>query len=76
MENLVIYLVENLLKFGDVEKCDFKLGCEDAFMISIEYANFALTRSEIMLLKSECENRLAYMLDDDCKIWNKLFSLL
>lgn len=76
MENLVIYLVENLLKFGNVEKCDFKLANEEAFMISVEYANFVLTRSEIMLLKSECENRLAYMSDDECVIWNKLFNLL
>lgn len=76
MENLVFYLVENLLKFGEVEKCNYKLGCEDAFLIYIENANFVLTRSEIMLLKEECENRLAYMSDDECVIWNKLFNLL
>lgn len=76
MENLLIYLVENLLKYGDVEKCNFKIACEDAFVIYVEHACFTFTRSEIMLLKSECENRLAYMTDEECKIWNKLFNLL
>lgn len=76
MENLLIYLMENLLKYGEVEKCDFKLADEDVFFIKVENACFTLTRSEIMLLKSECENRLAYMMDDDCEIWNKLFNLL
>ena len=76
MENLVIYLVENLLKYGDVEKSNFKLACEDAFVIRVEHTNFVLTRSEIMLLKSECKNRLAYMSDDECEIGNKLFNLL
>lgn len=76
MENLLIYLVENILRYGDVEKCDFKLACEDAFMINIEHACFTLTRSEVMLLKTECDNRLAYMSDDECKVWNKLFNLL
>lgn len=76
MENLIIYLVENLLKYGEVEMCDVKLACEDAFMICVEHACFILTRSEVMLLKSECDNRIAYMSEDECKLWNKLFNLL
>lgn len=76
MENLLIYLVQNLLKYGEIEKCNFKLANEDAFAINVEGAFFVLTRSDVMLLKSECDNFLAYMSDDDCKIWNKLFNLL
>lgn len=76
MENLLIYLVKNLLKYGDVKKCNFKLACDDAFAICVEHTYFTLTRSEVMLLKSECDNRLAYMSDDECEIWNKLFNLL
>lgn len=76
MEDLLLYLMENLLKYGVVEKCDLKIKDEDAFFIMVGKACFMLTRSEIMLLKSECEKRLAYMLDDDCEIWNKLFNLL
>lgn len=76
MENLLIYLVENLLKYGAVEKFNFKIACEEAFIIYLEHACFALTRSDIMLIKSACEKRIAYMTDDERKIWNKLFNLL
>lgn len=76
MENLLIYLVENLLRYGDVKKCDFKFSCEDAFVIYIEHASFILARSEIMLLKSECDNLHESMTDDERELWNKLFSLL
>ena len=76
MENLLIYLMENLLKYGDVEKCNIKIAGENAFVIYIEHACFMLTRSEIMQLKSMYDERLAYMLDNECVLWNKLFNLL
>ena len=76
MKNLLIYLVKNLLKYGVVEKVNFKLSGEDTFIIRIEQALFALNRSEVMLLKSEYDKHLAYMSDDECKIWNRLFKLL
>ena len=76
MNDLLIYLVSKLLGYGDVEKCDYKIACEDAFVIYIEHWSFVFTRSEVMQLKSEFEKRIAYMTDDECKKWKKLFNLL
>ena len=77
MENLLVYVMENLMRFGEIRKSEFQLGGEDCWHVFIDdAATWTFTRHELMELRGIIHERLAYMTDDDVALWNRLLSQL
>ena len=76
MENLLMYVVENLLKYGEIYKMEDPISSEDAWGVIVGDFPWVFTRSEIMLLNEEYNKRLAYLTDKQIMRWNRLFSQL
>ena len=76
MENLLMYVVENLIKYGEIHEREEDVLGEDAWCIMVGDFPWILTRSEILLLNECFNNHIGYLTDDEIRTWNRLFSLL
>ena len=81
MENLMFYVLEELLKCGRIVPCEEKLAGEDAWRIEVEFDgsfvhSWCLLRSEIRVIRDSYELRKAYMYDDECELIERLISVL
>ena len=77
MENLLVYVMQNLIRFGEIKKADFQLAGEDCWWVFIgNNARWVFSRHELMKLRDIIHDRLAYMFDDDIALWNRLLSQL
>ena len=76
MESLLMYVVENLIKFGEIYKMEDEVCGEDAWCIIVGDFPWIFTRSEILLLKERFVERMVPLTDDEIRTWNRLFSQL
>ena len=76
MENLLVYVMENLIRYGEIQKTEYQLGGEDCWHVFVGDGCWTFTRHELMELRGIIHNRLAYMSDGDITLWNRLLSQL
>lgn len=69
--------MENLIRYGEIQKMEFQLGGEDCWLVTLENGmEWVFSRSELIELRGIIHNRLAYMMDDEIAVWNRLLSQL
>lgn len=77
MENLLVYVIELLIRFGKIEKNDFKICGEDCWSVYLDNRYmWVFSRPELIELRGIIHNRLAYMSDEEIAVWNRLLSQL
>lgn len=81
MENLMFYVLEGLLKCGRIVPYEYQVAGEDAWRIEVEcdgsyVHSWSFLRSEIRVIRDSYELRKAYMYDDECKLIERLISVL
>lgn len=81
MENLLFYLLDELLACGEVRKNDDCVAGEDTWQIVVSSGGYfvnlwLMTRSEIQMIHDMYKERMPFMTDDECIRIEKLIAVL